>query len=62
MSEGATIKIDGDASGFIAATEESRKAASGMSEALQGAVGGSTGEAVKGRRAWIRRAGRRVNG
>lgn len=48
MSEGATIKIDGDASGFIAATEESRKAASGMSEALQGAVGGSTGEAVKG--------------
>ena len=51
MSEGATIKIDGDASGFIAATEESRKAASGMSEALQGAVGGSTGE-----------AGRRVNG
>ena len=30
MSEGATIKIDGDASGFIAATEESRKAASGM--------------------------------
>ena len=36
MSEGATIKIDGDASGFIAATEESRKAASGMSEALQG--------------------------
>lgn len=48
MSEGATIKIDGDASGFIAATEESRKAASGMSEALQGAVSGSTGEAVKG--------------
>ena len=48
MSEGATIKIDGDASGFIAATEESRKAASGMSEALQGVVGGSTGEAVKG--------------
>ena len=48
MSEGATIKIDGDASGFIAATEESRKAASGMSEALQGAVGGSTREAVKG--------------
>lgn len=48
MSEGTTIKIDGDASGFIAATEESRKAASGMSEALQGAVGGSTGEAVKG--------------
>ena len=48
MSEGATIKIGGDASGFIAATEESRKAASGMSEALQGAVGGSTGEAVKG--------------
>jgi tape measure domain-containing protein len=48
MSEGATIKIDGDASGFIAATEESRKAASGMSEALQGAVGGSTGEVVKG--------------
>lgn len=48
MSEGATIKIDGDASGFIAATEESRKAVSGMSEALQGAVGGSTGEAVKG--------------
>lgn len=48
MSEGATIKIDGDASGFIAATEESRQAASGMSEALQGAVGGSTGEAVKG--------------
>ena len=48
MSEGATIKIDVDASGFIAATEESRKAASGMSEALQGAVGGSTGEAVKG--------------
>lgn len=48
MSEGAVIKIDGDASGFIAATEESRKAASGMSEALQGAVGGSTGEAVKG--------------
>ena len=48
MSEGATIKIDGDASGFIAATEESRKAASGMSEALQGDVGGSTGEAVKG--------------
>lgn len=48
MSEVATIKIDGDASGFIAATEESRKAASGMSEALQGAVGGSTGEAVKG--------------
>lgn len=48
MSGGATIKIDGDASGFIAATEESRKAASGMSEALQGAVGGSTGEAVKG--------------
>ena len=48
MSEGASIKIDGDASGFIAATEESRKAASGMSDALQGAVGGSTGEAVKG--------------
>lgn len=40
MSEGAVIKIDGDASGFIAATEESRKAASGMSEALQGAVNG----------------------
>lgn len=48
MSEGATIKIDGDASGFIAATEESKKAASSMSEALKGAVGGSTGEAVKG--------------
>ena len=48
MSEGAVIKIDGDASGFIAATEESKRAASGMSEALQGAVGGSTGEAVKG--------------
>lgn len=48
MSEGASIKIDGDASGFIAATEESKKAASGMSDALQGAVGGSTGEAVKG--------------
>lgn len=48
MSEGATIKIEGDASGFITATEESKKAASGMSEALQGAVGGSTGEAVKG--------------
>ena len=48
MSENAVIKIDGDASGFIAATEESKKAASGMSEALQGAVGGSTGEAVKG--------------
>lgn len=48
MSESAVIKIDGDASGFIAATEESKRAASGMSEALQGAVGGSTGEAVKG--------------
>ena len=43
MSEGATIKIDGDASGFIAATEESRKAASGMSEALQGADRKSVG-------------------
>lgn len=36
MSEGAVIKIDGDASGFIAATEESRKAASGMSEPCRG--------------------------
>lgn len=64
MSEGATIKIDGDASGFIAATEESRKAASGMSEALQGAVGGSTGEAVKGLKGMDqegRKACRRLN-
>lgn len=64
MSEGATIKIDGDASGFIAATEESRKAASGMSEALQGAVGGSTGEAVKGLKGMdqeSRKACRRLN-
>lgn len=64
MSEGATIKIDGDASGFIAATEESRKAASGMSEALQGAVGRSTGEAVKGLKGMDqegRKACRRLN-
>ena len=64
MSEGATIKIDGDASGFIAATEESRKAASGMSEALQGAVGGSTGEAVKGLKGMDqegRKASKRLN-
>lgn len=64
MSEGATIKIDGDASGFIAATEESRKAANGMSEALQGAVGGSTGEAVKGLKGMDqegRKACRRLN-
>ncbi len=64
MSEGATIKIDGDASGFIAATEESRKAASGMSEALQGAVGGSTGDAVKGLKGMDqegRKACRRLN-
>lgn len=64
MSEGATIKIDGDASGFIAATEESKKAASGMSEALQGAVGGSTGEAVKGLKGMDqegRKACRRLN-
>lgn len=64
MSEGATIKIDGDASGFIAATEESRKAASGMSEALQGAVGGSTREAVKGLKGMDqegRKACRRLN-
>lgn len=64
MSEGAVIKIDGDASGFIAATEESRKAASGMSEALQGAVGGSTGEAVKGLKGMDqegRKACRRLN-
>lgn len=64
MGEGATIKIDGDASGFIAATEESRKAASGMSEALQGAVGRSTGEAVKGLKGMDqegRKACRRLN-
>lgn len=64
MSEGATIKIDGDASGFIAATEESRKAASGMSEALQGDVGGSTREAVKGLKGMDqegRKACRRLN-
>ncbi len=48
MSTGASIKIDGDASGFVAATEQSKKAAVGMSAALKGAIGGSTGAAVKG--------------
>lgn len=48
MSTGATIKIDGDASGFVAATEQSKKAAVGMAAALKGAIGGSTGATVKG--------------
>ena len=48
MSEGAKIGIEGDASGFIKATEESKQAASNMSAALKGAIGGSTGDAVKG--------------
>lgn len=48
MSTGASIKIDGDASGFVAATEQSKKAAVGMAAALKGAIGGSTGATVKG--------------
>lgn len=48
MSEGAKIKIEGDASGFIQATEQTKQAARKMGEELKGAVGSSTGAAVKG--------------
>lgn len=48
MSEGAKIEIQGDASGFIQATEQTKQAARKMGEELKGAIGSSTGAAVKG--------------
>lgn len=48
MSAGAGIKIEGDASGFISATEQSAAAAKKMAADLNGAIGSSTGGAVKG--------------
>lgn len=48
MSNGAGIKIEGDATGFIQATEQSTAAARKMAADLKGAIGASTGESVKG--------------
>lgn len=48
MSNGAGIKIEGDATGFIQATEQSTAAARKMAADLKGAIGTSTGESVKG--------------
>lgn len=48
MSNGAGIKIEGDATGFIQATEQSTAAARKMAADLKGAIGSSTGESVKG--------------
>lgn len=64
MSSAAAIKIEGDASGFVAATEESKKAAVDMSNALKGAIGGGASEAVKGLKGMDqegRKACRRLN-
>lgn len=39
---GGKIKIDGDASGFVAATGEVKKAAEGLNESLKNAIGGGS--------------------
>lgn len=48
MSAGTTIRIDGDATGFVQATESSKKAARDMSNAVKGVIGESTEGSVKG--------------
>lgn len=44
---GGKIKIDGDASGFVAATGEVKKAAEGLNESLKNAIGGGAKAAEK---------------
>lgn len=44
---GGKIKIDGDASGFVAATGEVKKAAEGLNESLKSAIGGGAKAAEK---------------